>query len=927
MRVEQTVGACAIFAACAGQPNAQRSSTREAITTHNDSGATVAATDDPLPLADWLPHAGSRSAIVRSDATATWIVDGPFRAIVREGGRIEVARDRPRLDIDRWFALEGDRWVFVTRDGLVLSSQGFLGSFATRAELRSSPAESTESGFVGAASAQTIDGRWWVLDDPARPRALESSPSREFYAMRFFDRERALALRSPGLVLLSSDGGRSWGALEMRGDVPLALEGRQDRRVVVRGARSRWALDGRRVFGRLVREEPDVATDAARVERSIERWRVHKMRSLPRVFVDTNAPISGSIDGSMHILVGTTLYAATNGPEPARLAVESGNDCAWAPFGATLAALCRGAGPRARVRTVAREPLAMNVIETPFELSNEVLVARDGTIIVHKSSTANELQVWTQRTGWQTRATAAPLRLLDANNGQILAANEHGLFTARADRDGSLELRQVARFEARDAPRYSHVFAASSHETLRSWVLADTSLERCAVLLEDERGAVTVDLPRCEQTTSVLFLDRRFGVVANADTIFVTRDGQRWQTHEREVVNERGQRVQLPLRRVQPGFELTRAYALGDSVVVPPWQRVTRDGLEHAVSASVDSGPDDERAPEPMLPAGAITCVERSAPSSTRENASERVLTHSNARVAIGNEPTGESSSLRWSYEGRERGRWRGARPWSAARATDIARWRIACASADGVVIERCVSSNERRGRSACESWLLREGAAEPLRLSIQSPPADVEPTLAACAWAEHVWQLEFRDQRVPQTNFTQRQLLSASGAVVRWSDVVRTASEPVAMVLRDGAWSWAEQTIEPAQLRVVPYERGPEQTLSPISSIAVCRGDSNPERRWFMPRTLDLMATLGPYSVGVRLQLAERGGAFCIESVTDDPIVEHRPSAQIALSLHASRDGRLRGTWSTYADNGAASRRTVECRWTDPSSPGAAAR
>lgn len=864
-----------------------------------------------IPLADWLPRRRSarEAIVVRADRDATLIVDGPFRVVVREGRRIDVARDRPRLAIDHWFSLGDDRWVFVTVDGLVLSSRGFTGPFETRAELPVAPRHADGNGVVGAATVQTLDGRWWVLDDAARPRALATTLSRQFFALRFFERDRAIALRVPGVVLLSSDGGRSWGQLRMNGDVPRALDGRSDGRVIVRGWRERWALDDRGVFGRVVREEPDADRNEEQGARAVARWRELARRSMPRVSGDFEAAsIAGWLGDTHVVLVGSMLLAQRGSEPPVRRTVESASDCSLFPFGASLAVRCQRARPSARLRFIDVEPLAIRAVETPFELDRDVVFASDGSVVARYERGSRSLNVWTPDGGWRERALPEQIELLDAANGQVFGVSARGLVAVRLVGDPGAELRQVARFEVDGGAGYTTALASGAHGSLRAWVLSDAQREHCAVLLEDGSSASTIDMPRCEPVTSVLFLDRRFGVVSTEHSILVFRDGQRWQTLAREVVSSAGASTQLP-RRGEPGWESTRLYALGDSIIVPPWQRVTRDGSERALTASV--APNYEPIFEPTIraPEQTITCVARGERVARRDPTSTITLIHGLARLSIDDRADDSAVSLQWSFDGRARSQWRGPRPW---RADPQARLSIACASDRGVVVEQCAESPTS---PPCAQWLLREGGSDPVPLLVESPPAETEGQLAFCRWEADSWQLEFRDRFHVYPGFAQRQRRGADGALVERHDVVRLHASDVARVVRDGVWSWAEPALDDT-LRVVSYEQRGERTLDAIETLRVCRGEDGDGERIFLPGAVYWSATLGSDSTILLAELRALDRGYCIESATDDPAsVLRGASAQHALSVRASRDGQLRGTWTIQPPDRPVRRIDVECR------------
>ncbi|MFO0562857.1 MAG: hypothetical protein U0269_32860 [Polyangiales bacterium] len=925
MRMHRALAAFALQSACAGaRVGPRRECAREVIVTSQDAGASASA-DDPLPLADWMPAFGAPSTVVRTTERATWLIDGPFRAVVHDGGRIEVARDRTRLPIAHWFSLEDDRWVFVTVDGLVVSSRGFTGAFETRAELGSTPSAGTESGFVGAPVVRTVDGAWWVLDDPARPRQIRSWWAESLFAVRFYDRERALALTSPGVVLHSDDGARSWARLSMDGDAPIALEGRSDRRVVVRGLRGNWAVDRRGVFGRVVRETSAAPIDEALARRASERWSAHAWRFAPSVFVDPLYPSVARIGSTQIYFDGGELRVLRARGESEVRRGDRASECAMLPFGAALAALCRSGSEATRLRRIHVDPVSVDPIEDPGGLDHFDVFARDGSVIAHTNYGSNELRVWTPRLGWRSFPRAVALELLDAADGQLFGANAQGLFSLQVDQEGPPSLREIARFDADGGAGYERALASNANGALRAWVLANAESTRCAVLLEDSHGASTIELPRCSGIQSVQFIDRRFGVVTTEDSFLVTRDARMWRTHTRDVVTSQGAPRRFAARLGGLSWPASRPYVHGDAIIVPPWHRVARDGAQvawaasrNAVAASVEPA---ER--PPLVPPTTLSCSVRSSRAEARASGGGVVMMHATSRVELRTMP-GNLASIRWSLDGRERASWQGPRPWDAATEPSNERWRIVCASDRGVIVERCIDRDDLASMTPpdCTPLLLRAGASSPVALRLDALPSVQTNGVTYCRWADDRWNLELDHSRSDTLDIAQYQQRDADGALIASQDIVRNVRDQIMVGLRPGMPWWA-QTSERIGQRIVPYLRGFEAPADRIESLTVCLGTSSDDEIMYVPSARGVDAYFELQTIPLSLVLRRSRIGYCIESAVDvsASTSERAPSQPNALSLLASRDGRLRGTWTSVSEQGAITRAELECALPDHSS------
>ena len=175
---------------------------------------TAAAT--PITRVRRLPWPGAAHAwtLHRTDDGARQIIYGPLRFGVAADGAIAVASVRFEASIIAAVPV-ATGWVFVTADGAVAASEGFLG--APRPLGRFPCAFKVARDSVGRAVAIGEDGSLWSTDGSGA--LVHSRTPGEVRAATFMDGSHGAAVLRDGRVVLTADAGQSWSRYALLDDV------------------------------------------------------------------------------------------------------------------------------------------------------------------------------------------------------------------------------------------------------------------------------------------------------------------------------------------------------------------------------------------------------------------------------------------------------------------------------------------------------------------------------------------------------------------------------------------------------------------------------------------------------------------------------------------------------------------------------------
>lgn len=178
--------------------------------------ATATAASTPVTRVQRLPWPGAAHAwtVHRTDDGVRQIIYGPLRVSAAADQAITVANVRFEASIIAAVPV-ATGWVFVTADGAVAASEGFLET--PRPIGRFPCAFKVARDSVGRAVAIGEDGSLWSTDGSAA--LVHSRTPGEVRAATFMDGSHGAAVMRDGRVLLTADAGQSWSRYTLPDDV------------------------------------------------------------------------------------------------------------------------------------------------------------------------------------------------------------------------------------------------------------------------------------------------------------------------------------------------------------------------------------------------------------------------------------------------------------------------------------------------------------------------------------------------------------------------------------------------------------------------------------------------------------------------------------------------------------------------------------
>jgi hypothetical protein len=511
-----------------------------------DVGAVVVSNERSAPafdLADWLPGVEATPWVIERRDDRTLLVDGTLRAVLFGDGGVEVAQQRPQHAIVRVFAGRDGRWTFVSEDGLVTSSQEFLGPLVARADL---PARvDAEHRVFRRGTGVVVDqqGACWALDAPSAPIRAGYPEMGPVIDAAYVDEAQALLVGSKGEVWLWRGAGVPLRRLEATGDVPAQIDasGR------VRGAQTAWRLTGERLEAEPVTDDPSATSEELSADEHGQwsEWRRRAMFPFDQIWwpgsVVGSSVVSIDLDSESFVLRSQSGASIALGEFDALSGVQR--------YGAAIAAV-RQSGA---VRLIDAANGRVTDVDAPTgDEEARTLVAQDGSIIASVSDAARRVSVWNPSRGWSSRALDARVSLRHARSRRLYGDGEEGIVEVTPGEDGGASMRTVVRFASLGRPRedFATLVATSQHGAWRAWLFSAARPGACALVLEDGSQATSIDAPSCESETNVLFADSRFGIVETIDAVHVTRDGRTFSVRTRSLDDFARAFVAMLMRRV-----------------------------------------------------------------------------------------------------------------------------------------------------------------------------------------------------------------------------------------------------------------------------------------------------------------------------------------------------------------------------------------
>lgn len=562
MRAIAFVAAAGLISCAAANPSAAVYAGRATARDASAIAAHATGESSAFDLADWIPSDQSAPWVIERRAGRTLLIDGTLRAVLSPNGSILVARERTQRAITQVFAPRDGLWVFVTEDGLVLSSPDFLGSFATRAELPAGVDRSRKRFRRTTGIVALTDGTCWTLDAPATPRRLSDPAIDHVIEAAHIDATRALLVTTPGQPWLWRQDLRSATPIDIGEDVAVEL----DAQTRVLALRNVWKwTDAQRLVIDSARAEPPSSFDPA--EDELQRWRQWRRRAM------------FPFDQFCVYRAATEDAVISVGAEPEQLVVRrrTGEDIVLPAvdeleglqrFGASI--VWREQGGAVRLVNTTNGSVTF-VPSAPGAAPSTTVLAEDGSIIVNEAEDQRHLTFWTPQTSWTSTTLDAPLLVRHARAQRLYGERDETIFEATPNANGTVSLREVVRLSAlRPSDSLRELIATNAHEQWRAWLFREGA-RRCFVVIEDGLSASVVDAPSCERATSVYFAGRHFGIVETAEEVHVTRDGRTWSHLARGQLDLQQALVQSLLSLVTP------TAAIGDAIVAWGNERIARD--------------------------------------------------------------------------------------------------------------------------------------------------------------------------------------------------------------------------------------------------------------------------------------------------------------------------------------------------------------
>jgi len=140
------------------------------------------------------------------------------RAEVR-GDAVAFSDDHAAEPIADAVEVAGGRWVFVSFSGAVLASDGFLGALRPLGRV---PVGAVTSPWSRGRAASVRVGRLWLTDGASLAEARV--PGGPVAAAAFASESAGAAVHDDGSLSVTDDGGGTWRAVDLRGELALAVE-------------------------------------------------------------------------------------------------------------------------------------------------------------------------------------------------------------------------------------------------------------------------------------------------------------------------------------------------------------------------------------------------------------------------------------------------------------------------------------------------------------------------------------------------------------------------------------------------------------------------------------------------------------------------------------------------------------------------------
>lgn len=754
------------------------------------------------------------------------LVAGDLRVELTADGAVRTAPEAMPNTVNLRWALDDGRYGFITTDDQVLVTDGFLGPVVLHAAM---PAAIVRHATGAVPAVRTDDGAWHRIT-PTGPVPMPDLGA-GVTAVHFDDDRAGWALRAPGEVLRTRDGGARWRVVALAGDVALRIEFDPRGAPLVQGARARYAPQGDALVATTAapREPPDL--DAATRDRALAQWgahwRAHRWPTGATGFwLQHDGRIHRAVEhrdalwwwdrGRVYALLrdGTVREGAL--PDPAR--------CALSRFGDAVAAVCR-ADDLTRLFTVDVTTMTPTALGGLFPVDAEVSLSEEGgAAVVRMPGFPSPHRVWTRATRAfrPLRGAPADARVI-VEGDRLLALSstgaQRGLLTPEGPRWTPLPL---------DPPADAAVAApVMSLRPDGGYAIAQraTAGSGCEVILGAEAGGpVRASVPGCESPAAVAFADARFGVVVDGYTAWVTVDaGARWTGYSRPAGG---------LRADVPGLlaSSSHARAEGDALHVAPGLRFTRTPAPQSPYRA--RGPLPLRFARPTPSPPRQLCEAAGAPRITRPPAADansrtRLLAHEDAQATLTLRREGGAVRVTAAWRGGDGGgRFEGDAPWRDPLADftrgDLVGYVLRGVSAAGALLERCEieRGDYARSATACDVvWLTPQGQARPITL--QDDRAGAGARVLRAAPDGDGWVLELGSGAMRRLfSWVQWQHRRGDGSLARWGDVNRDVQRVLDEDLARVGGRWGVRTVDGF---FAHGERAPQPLPAP-TTVGFCR-------------------------------------------------------------------------------------------------------
>jgi hypothetical protein len=757
------------------------------------------------------------------------LVAGDLRVEVAADGAVRTAPEAMPNTVNLRWALDDGRYGFITTDDQVLVTDGFLGPVVLHAAM---PAAIVRHATGALPAVRTDDGAWHRIT-PTGPVPMPDLGA-GVTAVHFDDDRAGWALRAPGEVLRTRDGGARWRVVPLAGDVALRFEFDPRGAPLVQGARARYAPQGDAMVATTVtpREPPDL--DAATRERALAQWgahwRAHRWPTGATGFwLQHEGRIHRAVEhrdalwwwdrGRVYALGrdGSVREGALPGPER----------CTLSRFGDALAAVCP-ADAFTRVFTVDVTTVTPTALGGLFPADAEVSLSEEGgAAVVHMPGFPGPHRVWTRAARSFQRLSGLPAdaRVL-VEGDRLLALSSTGAQLGRLSPEGPrwTPMRLDSPADAAVADRAARVMSLRPDG---GYAIAQRAAagRGCEVLLGAEgESPVRAAVPGCEAPAAVAFADARFGVVVDGYTAWVTADaGARWTGYSRPVGGLRGD---------APGLLASSFFARaeGDALYVAPGLRFTRSPAPQSPYRA--RGPFPLRYARPNSGHARQFCEATGAPRVTRPPAGDansltRLLAHEDAQATLTLRREGGAVRVTAAWRGGDGGgRFEGDAPWRDPVADftrgDIVGYVLRGVSAAGALLERCQIEREgvTHNATACDVvWLTPQGQARPITL--QEDRSGAGARVLRAAPDGDGWVLELGSGEMRRLfSWVQWQHRRGDGSLARWGDVNRDVQRVLDEDLARIGGRWGVRTVDGF---FAHGERAPQPLPAP-TTVGFCR-------------------------------------------------------------------------------------------------------